>query len=225
MKQNPSETKSKIINPNFLQAGDEGVAVGRAGTQGGWYEFSATFCNGHEVLDVGCGLGKGLEILEKTAKNAYGIDVDARLEKNNIFKKDICDIPSKSVDTVVCIDVIEHVKDDIEFANHLARVARKQILLSTPNFAITRCQWPYHIREYMPHELYEIFQSKGQVTMYKGPQFGDKRHLVSHFPTYAWLNKLRINPVVGFPIRCFNKLLLPESAKIHGHLFLRVIVE
>lgn len=225
MEQDSLRTKSKIINPNFLHAGDEGVAVGRAGTQGGWYEFSATFCEGDEVLDVGCGLGKGLEILEKTAKNAYGIDVDARLEKDNIFKKDICDIPSKSVDSVVCIDVIEHIKDDIEFANHLTRVARKQILLSTPNFAISRCQWPYHIREYMPHELYEMFQSKREITMYKGPQLGDIRHLVSHFQAYTWLNKLRINTLTGFPIRCFNKLLLTESAKIHGHLFIRVILE
>ena len=35
--------KSKVQNTVFRKAGDDDMAAGRAGTQGGWYEFSATF--------------------------------------------------------------------------------------------------------------------------------------------------------------------------------------
>jgi len=215
--------KSVVQNPHYRMAGDEGVAIGRAGTQGGWYEFAATFCVAHEVLDVGCGLGKGLEILARVARKATGIDQDERLERPGIIKMDLSEVPSKSVDTVVCIDVIEHVEDDHSFVQDLVRVARQQILLSTPNYTASRCQWPYHVREYMPHELNALFADQREVHMYKGRQFGDLRYKVTHYSAYVMLNKLRVNPTTGLLTRCYNKLL-PVPARIHSHLFLRVVV-
>jgi len=218
------DSRSRVYNPNFKHAGDTEIAAGRAGTQGGWYEFAAMFCEGHEVLDVGCGLGKGLEILARHASVAQGIDMDDRLERPGIQKKDISDMASKGFDSLVCIDVIEHVEDDNTFIDNLARVARRQILLSTPNYTASRCQWPYHVREYMPHELFNLFAPKGKVEMYKGPQYGDIRHRVRHYDAYVLLNKLRVNPVTGFPARVFNKML-PDRARIQSHIFLRVTMD
>jgi SAM-dependent methyltransferase len=215
------ENRSQVHNPGFRTAGDDDVAAGRAGTQGAWYEFSSTFCDDQEVIDVGCGMGKGLEILSTRAKKALGIDMDERLENENIKKKDIGDVEDKCFDNVICIDVIEHVEDDHAFASNLARVARKKILLSTPNYAETRCTWPYHIREYMPDALYKLFSQYGKVTLYKGNQYGDIRFIVKYPAAYFLLCRMRINPIVGFFVRIFNKSL-PSRARMHGHLFINV---
>lgn len=214
-------SRSHVYNPDFKQAGDTDVAAGRAGTQNGWYEFAATFCAGQKVLDVGCGLGKGLEILSRSASHAQGIDMDDRLERPDIQKMDIAEMQSNGFDSVVCIDVIEHVEDDRTFVDNLARVARKQILLSTPNYTASRCQWPYHVREYMPHELFELFAPIGKIEMYKGPQYGDIRHRVRHYDAYVLLNRLRIRSLTGFLVRVYNKML-PDRARIQSHTFLRV---
>lgn len=215
------QMKSRIQNPEYLTAGDEDVNAGRAGTQIQWYEFSSTFCHGQSVLDVGCGQGKGIPIIANHARSVRGIDMDNRLESELIEKKDIADIESKSVDTIVCIDVLEHVEDDIAFIENLSRTAKDQILLSTPNYAASFCKWPYHIREYLPHELYKLFLRHGEVRIYKGSQLGDIRYEVKNINSYFLLNKLRCDSITGFVTRIYNKLL-PESHRIHSHTFLRV---
>lgn len=215
-------SKSEVLNPGFRKAGDDDPAAGRAGTQGGWYEFASEFIAGQSVLDVGCGLGKGLDVLARVAQRAEGIDMDARLERPGIRKLDIADVPTKSYDSIVCIDVIEHVEDDHSFVDQLGRVARHQILLSTPNYTASRCQWPYHVREYMPDALVDLFRPFGRVTLYKGPQYGDRRHLVTHPGAYFLLNRLRVHPITGFVTRVYNRFLLPDPARIQSHSFIRV---
>ncbi len=213
--------KSAIQNPNYRKAGDTDMAAGRAGSQIQWYVFASTFCQGQDVLDVGCGQGKGLPIIANYAKAVRGIDLDERLESEFIEKNDIADIESKSADTITCIDVLEHVEDDSKFAENLARVARDQILLSTPNYAASFCKWPYHIREYLPHELYQLFSRFGEIDVYKGSQLGDTRYVVKYLSAYFLLNKLRSNRITGFATRVYNKLL-PKSLRIQSHTFLRI---
>ncbi|MCP5006191.1 MAG: class I SAM-dependent methyltransferase [Planctomycetes bacterium] len=213
--------KSTIQNPNYQIAGDTDMVAGRAGTQIQWYEFAATFCHGQDVLDVGCGQGKGIPFLSNHANSVRGIDMDKRLESELIEKKDIANIDSKSVDTIVCIDVLEHVEDDTAFIANLARVAREKILLSTPNYAASFCRWPYHVREYLPHELYNLFSSFGEIDVYKGSQLGDIRYEVQYVNTYFLLNKLRCNSITGFTTRVYNKIL-PRSYRIQSHTFIYV---
>ena len=61
--------KSRIQNSNYKTCGDHSVEAGR-GTSGqiGWYVLASKFCKNQSVVDVGCGLGKGLEILCKVSK-------------------------------------------------------------------------------------------------------------------------------------------------------------
>ena len=216
-------TRSRVCNPDFHQAGDESLEAGRANTQIMWYEFASRFCADHDVLDVGCGLGAGLDALDETARTVRGIDVGAGTENERVRCGSLADEPSKSVDTIVNIDVIEHVLEDHRFIDELARVARRQILLSTPNFAASRCQWPYHVREYMPQELWALFRDKGRVHIYKGSQLGDARWEISHPRAFVALNKLWVHPLTRQPTRVFHKLL-PERARIQSHLFIRVVL-
>lgn len=79
--------------------------------------------------------------------------MDERLRKPNVEFSDIKDVESKSVGVRTCIDVIEHVEENLDFALELVRVARQDVLVSTPNWTVSRCKWPYHICEYMPRQL------------------------------------------------------------------------
>lgn len=215
--------KSAIQNPNYIATGDASVQAGREPLQLGWYKLASQFCVGKTVLDVGCGMGDGLMILKSTASNAYGIDLDERLKSENNEIKNISEVASKSVDIITCIDVLEHVENDVEFISHLVRVACNKILLSTPNWTISRCGWAYHVREYMPHELISLFEEYGCVDLYKGSLDGEEHYHVSNIWSYCLLNKLRVSPYFAFSARCLNRLL-PVAARLHSSLFLVVNV-
>ncbi|MFW9877877.1 MAG: methyltransferase domain-containing protein [Candidatus Thorarchaeota archaeon] len=100
-----------------------------------------------KVLDVGCGIGYGINILSTKAAEVYGVDVDKKAInycQNNIFGKssrlkelkhyDGYHLPfkDKEFDIVTCIDVIEHVKDYDTFIDELLRVAKDFVMFSTP---------------------------------------------------------------------------------------------
>lgn len=214
-------TKSAVQNANYKMTGDIKVDTGREPVQLGWYKFSSRFCAGKNVLDVGCGMGEGLAILSQVARTARGIDRDERLKKPSVEIKDIKDLEAKSIDVITCIDVIEHVEEDIDFARQLVRVARHELLISTPNWTVSRCKWPYHVREYMPHQIYRIFRPFGIVEMYKGNYDGTIHYKVKHFWAYATLNLLRVFPLTSQVIRVINHFL-PDPARIHSSLFLHV---
>jgi len=208
---------SRIQNRNYILVGSFTKESGRGPGQLGWYRFASNFCKGRLVLDVGCGLGKGLEILSLTASSVLGIDKDRRLEKENILIKDISDLASKSIDTITAIDVIEHVEYDLSFVEQLARVARNQIIISTPNWTAGRCKWPYHIREYMPHELVNILKKYGKVSLFKGSPDGNKVFKVKYLNIYFVFNKWRVCPILGIFAKCLNNLL-PKKSRINSHL-------
>lgn len=74
-------THSPIQNSAYITVGDESVISGRGLGQRKWYEYASNLCENQTVLDVGCGLGDGIEILDKKAIKATGIDLDPRLKK------------------------------------------------------------------------------------------------------------------------------------------------
>ncbi|MBV1799997.1 bifunctional 2-polyprenyl-6-hydroxyphenol methylase/3-demethylubiquinol 3-O-methyltransferase UbiG [Siccirubricoccus sp. G192] len=199
------------------QVGDTSVDAGRGPGQLPWYEYAArTICRDKVVLDVGCGLGNGLDILAKTAREVRGQDLDGRLVRPNVHIGPLEGIPDKSVDVITCVDVIEHVEQDEAFVRQLARVARERIFVSTPNWTLSRCEWPYHVREYTPRQLRDLLKIAGQVTMSKGAPSGAEVWPVNDF-TYDMMNAARNWPPTGFATRCFSRIL-PRSARLHAHL-------
>jgi methyltransferase family protein len=84
-----------------VPCGDKHPAKGREPLQMGWYEYAASLVTGKSVLDVGWG---SVEI------------------------HDIAAVPDRAFDVVVCIDVIEHVQDDVSFVQHLVHVGLKRWL-------------------------------------------------------------------------------------------------
>ncbi len=134
---------------------------------------------GDKVLDVGMGLGYGLTIMSIKAKEVAGVDVDEKsvrycedflLGRNPRLKKlfhyDGYHLPFKDneFDVIVSIDVLEHVERYDEFLRELARVAKKAIVINTPNrrTANTNADGTpknyWHLREWSPDELKTILK-------------------------------------------------------------------
>ncbi len=177
-------------NKTAKECGDEHVLRGREPLQMGWYKFASTLVEGQTVLDVGCGSGEGLKLLQARAKEAIGLDLDPRLERKDIRIGDISDLPDKSFDAVVCIDVIEHIGDDQAFVRQLVRVARNLVFVSTPNYTVSRNRHPYHVREYIPYELERMFLPFGRVQAWGGDSTGDLRQPITRKRLYYGINRL-----------------------------------
>ena len=126
-----------------------------------WYHLAAelirVLCAGQHlnVVDVGAGSGYGLRIIENTA-HGHVLGIDPLVVADGVANIPIDMLRSKSFDVVTCMDVIEHVENDVEIFFEMFQVARKLIVLSTPNWNTSRCQNKYHYREYTPQELTKI---------------------------------------------------------------------
>ena len=199
-----------------LPCGARNVEDGRGPGQLPWYEFAARLVANKSVLDAGTGLGRGLEILRRTAAGVEGQDLDPRLARPDIQIRELAEIPSKSFDVVVSIDVIEHVEDAKDFVRQLARIAREAIFVTTPNWTASRCQWPYHVREYTPRQLEALLQPVGAVALFKGTPDGSKAFRVQYKRFWFAMNDLRVG-VTALPTQVLNNLI-PVSWRIHSHL-------
>ncbi len=135
------------------------------------------------VLDVGFGLGYGLNILAIKAKEVSGVDVDRkaydycqntvvgrnpRLVHMSIYDGYNLNFPDNSFDVVTCVDVIEHVEDYNRLIKEMLRVAKKGVFISTPNRlpeytnsdGTPKNYW--HLREWSFEEFDDIISEYGQ---------------------------------------------------------------
>jgi ubiquinone/menaquinone biosynthesis C-methylase UbiE len=119
-----------------------------------------------DVLEVGCGEGRGIDWMIDRAKSFTAIDkiepVIEGLKKKYPQGRFLSgNIPPLTVfqdqvfDRVVSFQVIEHIRDDRLFLNEIFRVLRPGgvALLTTPNRLKSLTRNPWHIREYTAREL------------------------------------------------------------------------
>lgn len=133
---------------------------------------------GGRVLDVGFGLGYGLEILAPQASFLAGVDIDRRAVEQGQHL--LANLPAGSIlrhydgktlpfqdrafDLVTCIDVLEHVPDYQSLLREMVRVSRRYVIVSTPNRrpentrrdGRPRNRW--HLREWQATELATVLQ-------------------------------------------------------------------
>jgi SAM-dependent methyltransferase len=198
------------------ECGDDSVEAGRGPGQLDWYRFASTQVDGKRVLDVGCGLGHGLQILQTRAGEAEGQDLDVRLAGDRVRCVPIETIDAKSYDIVTAIDVVEHVPDPQAFVRELGRIARETFFLTTPNWTASRCQWPFHLREYTPREFVELLEEVGRVRLLKGTPGGSQVYPVRHPRMYYLFNDLRTWTPTSIPARVLNNVI-PADWRIHSH--------
>ncbi len=139
------------------------------------------------VLEIGCGEGRGVEILAGAGVQYTGIDkieeaiVHLR-EKHPQYEFHTMNIPplhgfeSDTFDVVLSFQVIEHIKDDRLFLNEMKRVLKPggKAYITTPNIKMTLSRNPWHIREYTPEELQALAGSIFQKVEMKGVAGNEK---------------------------------------------------
>jgi 2-polyprenyl-3-methyl-5-hydroxy-6-metoxy-1,4-benzoquinol methylase len=131
------------------------------------YWWAAHFASGRRILDAGCGIGYGSNILAAAGGAAVvGVDLSApvieaarsgahpavALEVGDVASLDFDD---DSFDLVVCFEVIEHVQQPERVFDELARVLAPDglLLVSSPNPRAYVPGNPHHVHEFLPEEL------------------------------------------------------------------------
>lgn len=127
---------------------------GRYDSQVRWHIFVGQHFNKCSILDIGAGLGQSKKRLE-AGNNTVTLQ-DVFPGANVDITKDTWTIPDKSYDVVTAFDVIEHIVDDWNFLEELVRIARKNVVLTTPNRLVFNCGNKYHVREYSPREFDDL---------------------------------------------------------------------
>jgi 2-polyprenyl-3-methyl-5-hydroxy-6-metoxy-1,4-benzoquinol methylase len=141
----------------------------------------------HDVLDAGCGWGKYSFFLSKSNPQAkiIGVDIsDLNIRKNKIeaqrrnmkniefIKKDLLDLDyDNKFDLIVCVDVLEHIKDDEKLIKILYRALKHGgcIFIRTPRTKEFRFFSRFrdyltegHVRRgYEPEELDSMLEKQG----------------------------------------------------------------
>lgn len=119
-----------------------------------------------DVLEVGCGEGRGIELVLPKVRSYSAIDKIDAVVKSLRTKFPSADfhtgnIPplapfaDKSFDFVLCFQVIEHIRDDHALLKEIHRVLRPGgiLLMTTPNRIRSLSRNPWHVREYTASEL------------------------------------------------------------------------
>lgn len=146
--------------------------------------LNAYVSEGAEALDVGFGLGYGLNILAIKARRVCGVDVDPkvlaycndtvrgrnpRLDRLELYDGRKLPFRDAEFDVLTCVDVLEHVEDYDAFLDEMLRVSRKGVFISTPNRrpeythpdGTPKNHW--HLREWSFEELDAILARHGPV--------------------------------------------------------------
>src|SRR4030095_12163156 len=134
---------------------------------------------GRSVLDAGCGGGAVVDYLVGQGFPAVGMDKHAvfldvareRRFKGTFVHGDLAErlpFADRSFDTTICLDVLEHVRDDTQTIRELARGARRALIIAVPQedkwmWRYRLIFYPYrdhtHRRYYTPESLRALADS------------------------------------------------------------------
>jgi len=144
------------------------------------YIESIPFIKGN-VLELGCGEGRGVDLIIKKAKSFTAVDkiepVIKKLKKKYPSNKFYCSsfpplnlFSDNSFDTIISFQVIEHIKNDKLFISEIYRLLKKggKALITTPNILMTLTRNPWHIREYTSQSLKSILSGSFNNFKIKG---------------------------------------------------------
>jgi SAM-dependent methyltransferase len=135
------------------------------------YVIAADYVNG-DVLEVGCGEGRGIDWVIRKVTSYTAIDKIAQVIEKLQVKyptakflsgniPPLSEFADNSFDVVLSFQVIEHIEDDGLFLKEIHRVMRPGAiaLLTTPNRPKSLTRNPWHIREYTGAELSRLASS------------------------------------------------------------------
>jgi SAM-dependent methyltransferase len=127
------------------------------------------------ILDVGCGWGVNIEVLERAGYNLTGLDISRRILElidkpdRRLIEADIAQKPPplhESFDSAISLDVIEHIDDDHAAVRRMADFVRPGgiLVLSVPAMPELFSEFDEiqgHRRRYTPALLRAAFEESG----------------------------------------------------------------
>ena len=169
------------------------------------YHHAKSYIEG-DLLELGCGEGRGVELLAPLATSYVGIDkIKSIIEKlqtsfhdyefqDGIFPP--FPFQENQFDTIVTFQVIEHIKKDEEFIQEIYRVLKPggRALITTPNIKMTLSRNPWHIREYTAEELETLCKKYFSKVEMKGIAGSDR------LMEYHEKNRQSVNKIMRFDV-------------------------
>ena len=137
------------------------------------------YLEGKSCLDVGCGGGVILDLIEVEEK--YGCDLDPRFQKENVMHCDVFDYPEdRTFDNVLAIDVLEHLLDVEGFVKKMDKLTNNRLILNLPVDREIHNRMPFdgHFWYFSPQSIKELFKehfvlekymTKGRKQVSNGP--------------------------------------------------------
>lgn len=147
------------------------------------YKFCEQFIENKVTLDAGCGTGCGAFLLAQKAQKVVGIDISKdvveeakmKYQRKNL-KFEVGDLtkikPQARYETIVSLQVIEHIKDCEKYLATLVRILKDDglLIISTPNKEESAFgENPYHWQEFTLQELRGILSryfDKEKIAIY-----------------------------------------------------------
>lgn len=136
------------------------------------YEKACDYVYG-DLLEIGCGQGRGLELLLAKTTSYTAIDrnklvIDSLKTKFPNLTLICGSVPpfagveSNHFDSLVAFQVIEHIEEDGLFVDEMHRVLKPGgvAVLTTPNIKMSLTRNPWHVREYTRGELLKLMSRK-----------------------------------------------------------------
>ena len=170
------------------------------------YVEAAAMVSGN-VLEIGCGWGRGLELLTKAADHYTGIDKNEELIKalqaeyptSTFISANIpplSTLADNTFDYIVTFQVIEHIENDDLFIKEAHRVLKPggKLFLTTVNKTFSLTLNPWHVREYYADGLKSFMAKYFPKVETKGIHGNDK------VMTYYEQNKESVKKLTRFDI-------------------------
>jgi SAM-dependent methyltransferase len=165
------------------------------------YVVALPYLSGN-VLEVGCGEGRGIDLLLTKSSQFTAVDkiesALARLRQQypaaHFISMDLPplhNLKDNTYDCVVSFQVIEHIKDDLFYMKEIQRVLKPGgvALITTPNRKLTLSRNPWHIREYLADELKSLASRVFSEVEMKGIS-GNEKVMAYHERNRKSVNKI-----------------------------------
>ena len=182
-----------------------------------------------DVLELGCGEGRGIEYFQNRVSSYTGLDkteslithLQAKYPKHT-FKKCIFPsldiLPNDTFDWVISFQVIEHIKDDCRFLEEIKRVLKPngKAIITTPNAKMSSTRNPWHIREYSPTTFKKTANSLFKTITIKGI-YGNEKVL-----EYYQKNKISVEKITKWDLFRFQYILPSVFLRIPYNILNRI---
>jgi len=190
------------------------------------YRYALSQVEGKKVLDIACGTGYGIGLMQDDAGFVCGVDVDieaaslARLEcsaNSTVLLGDGLRLPFRDgcFEIITSFETIEHLSNRFEFLSELDRVLSPsgKIFLSTPNALYTKPingkpSNRFHVFEYTPKEFRTELEHIFRVDEHVGQKLNIGNRISPFFTDQQKLQRKLYVQVRLFGWRIMNKLPL-----------------